>query len=74
MKSVVIETWVEGFKKVSFTKWQVEVLGMSLSQAKSNTDAILDGVEVIIEIEDPVLLEQFVSRLNDIGVVYRVNN
>jgi hypothetical protein len=30
MKSVVIYSWVEGFKKVSFTKWQVEVLGMSL--------------------------------------------
>ncbi|MDR0195055.1 MAG: hypothetical protein LBI73_08010 [Myroides sp.] len=74
MKSIVIYSWVEGFKKVSFTKWQVEVLGISLSHAKSNTDAILDGIEVIIEIEDAFLLEQFVSRLNDIGVVYRVNN
>ncbi|MDM1377864.1 hypothetical protein [Myroides marinus] len=74
MKIVVIYSWVEGFKKVSFTKWQVEVLGMSLSHAKSNTDAILDGIEVIIEIEDAFLLKQFVSRLNDIGVVYRINN
>lgn len=26
MKSIVIYSWVEGFKKVSFTKWQLKVI------------------------------------------------
>jgi hypothetical protein len=69
MRRLKLHDWCEGFKKVSFTRIQVQMLGLSLSEAKNNTDKLLNGEEVTFEIEDEILLYEFLKSAIDLGVV-----
>ena len=68
MAKVILESWREGFEKVSLTKLQVNMLGKSLKESKTNVDFLLDDKEVSIEIDDLDLASEFLKEAEKIGV------
>lgn len=56
-------------EKVSLSKLQMNLLGMSLEESKSNVDKLLDGIEVEIAIEEHHVALQFIEEASKIGVV-----
>jgi hypothetical protein len=68
MTKIMLESWREGLEKISLTKLQMDKLGMSLKQSKSNVDSLLDGVKVILEIDDENLAKEFLEKAEKIGV------
>ena len=64
---IIIKSWKPGFKKVIFTQLQMDLLGMSLKDAKSNVDKILDDKEVVLIINEKILqrsLDNFISLIS----------
>ncbi|MET3038546.1 hypothetical protein ABXT08_20850 [Chryseobacterium sp. NRRL B-14859] len=74
MIKVILESWREGLEKVSLTKLQVDLLGKSLMESKSNVDHLLDDKEVIIEVDNLDLAYEFVEKARKIGVNCKVKN
>lgn len=68
MAKVILESWRDGFEKVSLTKLQVNMLGKSLKESKSNVDLLLDDEKVSIEIDDLDLVGEFLREAEKIGV------
>lgn len=68
MAKVILDSWREGFEKVSLTKLQVTLLGKSLTESKSNVDSLLDGKKIIIEIDSLDLANEFLKEAEKIGV------
>jgi hypothetical protein len=68
MAKVILESWREGFEKISLTKLQIAKLGMSLKESKSNVDLLLDNEEVILEINPKNLAIEFLNEAEKIGV------
>ncbi len=69
MAKVILKSWREGLEKVSLTKLQVDMLGKSLKQSKSNVNLLLDGEEVVIEIDDLDLADKFLKEAEKLGVI-----
>ena len=70
---IIIKSWKPGFKKVIFTQLQMDLLGMSLKDAKSNVDKILDDKEVVLIINDKILFQKFLKEIDDIGLIFQNN-
>ena len=73
MAIVQITGWQTGFQKVSHTQALQEFANMSLAEAKSNTDALLEGKSLSINISnnsDAKLLATHLSKLGAITEVY----
>lgn len=68
MAKVILESWREGLEKISLTKLQMDKLGMSLKESKSNVDSLLEDEEIILEIEDENLAIEFFKDAEQIGV------
>lgn len=68
MPKVILESWRDGLEKVSLTKIQIELLGKSLKESKSNVDALLENKKVTIAIDDLSLAQEFLSQASKIGV------
>lgn len=68
MAKVILDSWREGLEKISLTKLQVNMLGKSLIESKSNVDSLLDDKKVIIEIESLDLANEFLKEAEKIGV------
>lgn len=67
-----LEGWDEGLEKVSLTKLQIQYLGLSLVESKSNVDLLLDGNIVEIEAESECTAKSFVSEANKLGAKSRI--
>jgi hypothetical protein len=67
MAKVILESWREGLKKVSLTRLQIDLLGKSLKESKLNVDSLLDDNEVIIEIDNLSLANEFLKEAEKIG-------
>ena len=72
MAKVIFEGWREGLEKVALTKLQVDLLGMSLRESKTNVDSLLDDKKVVIEIDDLELAHEFMKNADKIGVNCRL--
>lgn len=72
MRKILIIDWEEGFDKVSFTKFQVEVLDMNLKESKKNTDRLLEGEKIILNIEDDNIATLFTKKIKEIGAICEV--
>jgi hypothetical protein len=72
MAKIILESWREGFEKVSLTKLQIEMLGMSLKESKANVDALLNDNLVTIEIVDSDLARHFSEKIKTIGVNFKI--
>lgn len=68
MSVVIMKGWKEGLEKVSLSKLQMELLKLSLKEAKENVDALLDGKEVILDIQDDNIAKKFLYEAKQIGV------
>ena len=65
---IKIVTWREGFQKVTFTKLQAVLAGLSLKESKSNTDNILKGKEITFEFKTEKEATQFYVEATDLGL------
>ena len=65
--------WKEDMQKVSLTKLQIEVLGLSLRSSKENVDRLLEGAEVFIEAKSLASAKKFVEEANKLGVVCQID-
>ena len=72
MAKIILASWREGLEKVTLTKLQVEILGRALKEAKSNVDLLLDGKEVVIEVDNLHLANEFLKEAEKIGVNCKV--
>ncbi|AZB28461.1 hypothetical protein [Chryseobacterium balustinum] len=68
MIKIVLDSWREGFEKVSLTKLQMDMLGKSLRESKINVDSLLENKKVIIEINNIDLANEFLRETKRIGV------
>lgn len=68
MSKVIFESWREGLKKVSLTKLQTEMLEIGLLEAKTNTDNLLDNIQIVFEINDKSLANEFLKKADQLGV------
>lgn len=59
-------------EKVSLSKLQMELLGISLKAAKQNVDDLLDGRTVEIEAPSLTVGQEFVKKATEIGVNCRL--
>ncbi|MCU7612973.1 hypothetical protein N0B16_00830 [Chryseobacterium sp. GMJ5] len=69
---IILQDWKTGFEKVTLTKLQINMLRISLKDAKSNVDAILNEEEVILNIEDTFLAQKFIEKISEIGVNFQI--
>lgn len=72
MAKIILKGWNDGLQKVSLTKLQIDLLGKSLKESKLNVDYLLDDKEVIIEIENLDLANEFIKEAEKIGVICRL--
>lgn len=68
MAKVILNSWRAGLEKVPLTKLQVNMLGMSLKESKTNVDFLLDDKKVVIEIDNLHLANEFLWEAGKIGV------
>ncbi|MDM1546432.1 hypothetical protein [Empedobacter falsenii] len=69
---IIIESWNEGFQKIALTHLQIDLLKLSLKEAKSNVDKLLDGHSIIIDINNEQLATTFVKEVKNINVNCRM--
>jgi len=67
MKEIIIVGWVGGFNKVGCTKILREELGLTISEAKSITDKILENEKVKIKVTENHDVEALVKTLTALG-------
>lgn len=67
MIKIILESWHEGLEKVSLAKLQMEMLGKSLKESKTNVDLLLNDEKVIIAIDNLDLAEKFLHEANKLG-------
>lgn len=65
---IIIESWNEGFQKVTLTHLQIDLLNLSLKTAKNNVDKLLDGQSILIEIDNEQLALTFLKEATKIEV------
>lgn len=68
MSKIIIYGWDEGLKKISLTHLQIEILKLSLREAKTNVDKILNNELVEIECDDLKQANLFINKSNEIGL------
>ena len=68
MPKVIMHSWRQGLQKVSLSKLQHVILGMSLKESKLNVDALLDDQQVIIPVANADLAKKFIHEAENIGV------
>lgn len=71
---VEISGWREGLEKVSHTKTLQALAGMSLSDAKEKTDAVLKGGIVVVSLGTHEQANALAKRLTEIGAIASVKN
>lgn len=65
---IIIESWNEGFQKVTLTHLQIDLLNLSLKTAKNNVDKLLDGESILIEIDNEQLALTFLKEATKIEI------
>ncbi|MEZ4828733.1 MAG: hypothetical protein R3C61_20975 [Bacteroidia bacterium] len=68
MAKVILKSWRNGSQKIALVKLQVDILGKSLREAKTNVDLLLSDNKVIVEINDVALAKKFLEEAENLGV------
>ncbi|MBZ4035662.1 hypothetical protein K6T82_12850 [Flavobacterium sp. 17A] len=68
MAKIILESWREGIKGVSFVKMQNEILRIGLKESKANFDSLLENIPITLEIEDENLAQYFFKEAVRLGV------
>ena len=72
MVQVEFTGWRDGFRKVSFTQLLVGYTDLSLKDAKSITDNVLDNRVVKVLIKEDLVID-FVREAEEIGAISNLN-
>ena len=72
MPKVLFTGWRYGLEKISLTKLFQNRANLSLKEAKSRTDALLDGKTFVIEIESIEQAEELIKEATAIGAVCEI--
>jgi hypothetical protein len=65
---IKITGWNYGFKKISFTKLQMQFADLSLKYAKGNTDRVLDNEEIVFDFDDEETGLKFYEEATVLGL------
>ena len=65
--------WEKNMQKVSLTKLQMVLLGLSLKESKENVDRLLNGEEVAIDVDALEQAQRFSVEAQRIGVRCRTD-
>ncbi|HVA50375.1 MAG TPA: hypothetical protein VNH11_28735 [Pirellulales bacterium] len=71
MRRVVLHNWKPGFSKIGLNHLLRERAGFTLSGAKSTVDSLLEGKEVLLELDDDVA-DDFLDDIRQLGVEAQV--
>ncbi|WP_430967047.1 hypothetical protein [Spongiimicrobium sp. 2-473A-2-J] len=71
---VKLTGWKEGMQKVSLTKLQITYFQMSLKEAKTNVDKLLDGEDICLQVESKEKAQSFLKEVEQIGVIYEIQD
>ncbi|MEO8074554.1 MAG: hypothetical protein ABI686_15060 [Acidobacteriota bacterium] len=72
MAKVLFKGWNNGLKKISLTKLLQEKANLSLKEAKSKTDFLLDGETFFIETESIEEAVETAKQATAIGAVCKI--
>ena len=73
MTKVIMTAWKENMQKVSLTKLQVMLLGLSLKESKENVDRLLNGEKVALDVATLDQAQRFSAEAQRIGVQCRTD-
>jgi hypothetical protein len=71
---IIVKNWIEGFNKISFTKLLMKYCNLSLSEAKSITDRVLENEKVYLVFENEFNSMEFIEHALKIGVVCEIKS
>ena len=69
---VKLTGWVEGLKKVSLTKLQIDYFQISLNEAKTNVDRLLEGKQIEIGVKSIEKAQNFIQEAKQFGVICEI--
>ena len=72
MNTVVLSGWEPGLNKVELTKLLQSSASLSLSEAKSRIDRLIDGDPIEVLFEQPSEAEHFGAQATELGAIVRV--
>ena len=72
MNMVKLTGWKEGMQKISLTTLQMEYFELSLKDAKTNVDKLLEDEEVILVCESLDKANDFIKKAKNIGVICHI--
>jgi hypothetical protein len=74
MNTVKFTGWQEGIKKITLTHLLNEKAGLSLTQAKLNVDAIIDGVTVEILCPTAKATKELFNKASQLGAICEISS
>jgi hypothetical protein len=74
MPAVIMKGWKDGMRKVDLSRLQVDLLELSLKEAKSNVDSLLNNNTIEITVKDYSIASEFVEKARDLGVLCDLKN
>ena len=72
MAKVIMQSWQAGMDKISLTSLQATQLRIGLRDSKENVDLLLSGKEVVLEIAERAVAEDFFQQATKVGVSCRL--
>jgi len=73
MNTVIFTGWNDGLKKISLTSLLRDKAGLSLTQAKLNVDAIVNGVIVEVNCTTITKMESLVKEATKLGAICKIS-
>ncbi len=56
-------------QKLTLCKVQAQYLGISLADAKTNIDDLVDGKIIEVEVTNPKIIDEFVEQVKQAGLI-----
>jgi hypothetical protein len=69
---VKLTGWTAELRKIAFVKLQIDYFQMSLNEAKTNVDNLLEGSEIEIEAESINQAQNFIQEAKQLGVICEI--
>ena len=74
MAKIIIRGWKKGLLKISMTKSIQNNTSLGLAKSKDVTDRVLNGEQVVIDIENMDIALKLVNELNQHGAIAEIEN
>ena len=67
MTTVTLKGWSRGFDKVGMTQALRSLAGLSLAEAKAETDRFLEGQSLVVTLKDKAMASRFGTKAAELG-------